>query len=98
MKELVDCDILHSLYLLQVACDLYRQWVIERNRYFASISRPDRFIEHVDGPQIVTNILNWHNLDKDGNVMTGKMISAKGGNFEIRDMLCEIGMTSLIYY
>lgn len=47
-----DCDTLHMIYLLQLACELHRLRVIERNQYFSSISRPDRYISHIDTPQV----------------------------------------------
>ena len=50
VKDVIDCDVPHLLYLLQIGCDLHRQWANKRNQYFASISRTDRFIDHIDGP------------------------------------------------
>ena len=95
-KELRHCDTVHLLYLLQSALDLHRQWVIERNQYFASILRTDRFIEHVDGPQIVTNILKWFNEDKHRNVLTGEMVLSDDGLSLVRNVLCDVGMLALL--
>ena len=92
MKELKDCDTPHLLYLLQNACELHRKWVISRNQYFASIFRTDRFIDHVDCPQLITNLLKWHNVDKQTNVFDGKTITERDGLSISRDILRDIGM------
>ena len=96
-KEKKQCDTLHMLYLLQMACDLHRRRVIERNKYFTSISRPDRYIDHVDGPQIITNILKWHNKDKDNNVLLGEWLTSKSELFWINDIISDIGMNMRSY-
>lgn len=91
MKSIRDCDGLHLLYLLQLSCDLHRQWVIERNEYFASILRTDRFIDHVDGPQLITNLIKWHNEDRNHNVLNGKMVEEGNGMFFCSRVLEDIG-------
>ena len=91
-KDKKHCDTIHMLYLLQCACELHRRRVIERNKYFTSISRPDRYIDHVDGPQIITNILKWHNKDKDNNVLLGEWLTSKPELFWINDIFSDIGM------
>ena len=91
VKVLQNCDTPHLLYLLQIACDLHRQWVIERNQHFASISRPDRFIDHVDGPQLITNLLKWHTEDKQRNVFDGNQLLKTDGMCIINDFLGDIG-------
>jgi len=87
------CDTLHMLFLLQQACELHRRRVIERNKYFMSISRADRYIAHVDTPQIITNFIKWHNKDKENNVFTGDMIKTKKKLFMINDMISDVGGT-----
>ena len=98
-KDISQCDTLHMLYLLQCACELHRKRVIERNKYFKSISRSDRYIEHVDAPQLITNFIKWHEARsfhrKDGrvkeyNVFTGDMLEYKQEN-ETIEMLRAIG-------
>ena len=92
IEKLTDCDTLHLLYLMQIACDLHRQWVIGRNQYFTSISRMDRFIDHVDAPQLITNLLKWYNEDKEGHVIDGAVILGKDDHSVIHDVLVSIGM------
>merc|ERR1719486_421722 len=74
MTEKKSCDTLHMLYLLQLALDLVRRRTIERNKYFKSIGRTDRYINQLDNPQIITNFLDWHNLDKDKNKFDGNLL------------------------
>jgi len=91
VKDKKHCDTQHMLYLIQIACDLHRRRVIERNKYFTSISRSDRYIDHVDTPQIITNFLKWHNEDKEKNVILGEYLTSKPKLFMINDMISEIG-------
>ena len=90
-KERDQCDTTHMLYLLQCACDLHRRRVIERNKYFMSINRPDRYLSHVDTPQIITNFVNWYNEDKANNVFTGEMLKNKKKMYIINDLICGVG-------
>jgi len=92
-REKRDCDTIHTLYLLQLACEGHRKRTIERNNYFESISRSDRYISHVDTPQIITNFLKWHNEDKDNNLFTGKMLETEKKLFMINQMISEVGGT-----
>ena len=92
IKDKKQCDTVHMLYLLQLACDLHRRRVIERNKYFTSIARADRYIDHVDGPQIITNILKWHNEDREKNVLLGEWLSSKPELFMINEIISDIGM------
>lgn len=94
ITDLNDCDTPHLLYLLQIACDLYRQWVIGRNRYFASISRTDRFIDHVDAPQLMSKLLKWHNEDKEHNIFDGHIISNGDGISATNDIIGNIGTSA----
>ena len=96
IKELKHCDTPHLLYLLQIACVLHRRWVIERNAYFASISRTDRFIDHVDGPQLMTNLLKWYIVDRHCNVVDGEMVQNEYYSV-IEDVLVNIGMACNLY-
>ena len=94
-KNMDQCDTIHMLYLLQIACDLHRRRVIERNKYFMSIARADRYIAHVDAPQIITNFINWHNEDKERNVFLGEMLKTKKEVFMINEMISDIGTLCL---
>merc|ERR1719419_909002 len=91
VKEKKQCDTKHMLYLIQIACDLHRRRVIERNKYFTSISRSDRYIDHVDTPQIITNFLKWHNENKEKNIMLGEYLNSKPKLYFINEMINEIG-------
>jgi len=91
VKDKKECNTQQMLYLMQIACDLHRRRVIERNKYFTSISRTDRYIDHVDTPLIITNFLKWHNEDKDKNVLLGKFLTEKSKLFMINDMISDIG-------
>ena len=93
MKSLRDCDVIHFLYLIQLSLELHRQWVIGRNQYFASISRTDRFIDHVDGPQVISNLIKWHNKDRERNALNGAMIENQDG-MSFCNILVEVGMYS----
>ena len=98
VKDMKDCDTIHMLYLLQIACELHRRRTIERNKYFESISRADRYISHVDTPQIITNFINWHNEDKEKNVFTGDMIKGPKPQkklFMINEMISKVGTYSI---
>ena len=92
IKALKECDTPHLLYLLQIACDLHRKWVIARNQYFASISRTDRFIDQVDAPQLITNLLKWYNADKEGHIIDGAALLGDDGRDVIHDVLVSVGM------
>merc|ERR1719492_505928 len=93
IRTIDQCDTLHMLFLLQQACELHRRRVIERNKYFMSISRADRYIAHVDTPQIITNFIDWHNKNKEENVFTGDMVKTKKKLFMINDMISDVGGT-----
>ena len=95
-KRMSQCDTIHMLYLLQIACQVHRKRVIERNEYFKSISRSDRYLSHVDTPQIITNFLEWHEKDKEKNVFTGKMLETEKKLFIINDLISDIGMSASI--
>ena len=94
-KNMDQCDTIHMLYLLQCACELHRKRVIERNKYFESISRMDRYLSHVDTSQIITNFIEWHNMDREKNVFTGKMLKTTNKLFVINDIISRIGMPSI---
>ena len=95
ITEITHCDTVHLLYLLQIACDLHRQWVIERNQYFASILRTDRFIDHVDGPQLITNLLKWHIEDKQQNQWNGSLVQCD--MTLLHDRLVHIGTSTFTF-
>ena len=90
------CDTKHMLYLLQVAIEQVRLRTIERNKYFSSIGRTDRFINHLNSPQIITNFIKWHNLDKKKNLFDGKKLAEGEKLHMINDMISEIGLFSFI--
>ena len=89
--KIEQCDTIHMLYLLQCACELHRKRVIERNKYFESIGRADRYIAHVDTPQIITNFIIWHNEDKEKNVFTGQMLKPQKEMVVIKEFISRIG-------
>lgn len=89
------CDTLHFLFLLSKSLELVRLRTIERNKYFASIGRTDRFISHLDNPQIITNFLDWHNKDKEKNKFDGPLYDTAEKLFMINDMISEIGMNDV---
>jgi len=91
VRDKKDCDTIQMFYLIQIACDLHRRRVVERNKYFASISRTDRYIDHVDTPQIITNFLKWHNENKEKNIMLGEYLNSKPKLYFINEMINEIG-------
>lgn len=90
-KTIKDCDTLHMLFLLTKSLELVRLRSIERNKYFKSIGRTDRFINHLDAPQVITNFLDWHNKDKDNNKFDGALLESSEKLFMINNMISEIG-------
>jgi len=91
MLEKKACDTLHMLYLLQCALELVRKRTIERNIYFKSIGRTDRFINQLDNPQIITNFINWHNKDKEKNLFDGNLLETGEKLHMINNIISEIG-------
>merc|ERR1712207_93905 len=71
--------------------ELVRLRSIERNKYFKSIGRTDRFINQLDNPQVITNFLDWHNKDKDNNKIDGELLYKSEKLFMINKMISEIG-------
>jgi len=90
-KDKKSTDTQHMLYLLQLALNLVRLRTIERNKYFKSIGRTDRFINQLDNPQVITNFLDWHNKDKDNNKFDGELLYKSEKLFMINKMISEIG-------
>eukprot|EP01083_Nonionella_stella_P001110 3214_1 len=90
-KQKKQCDTLHTLYLLHLALGLVRVRTIERNKYFKSIGRSDRYINQLDGPQIVTNFLDWHNADKDKNKFDGHLLETGEKLHMINEVISKIG-------
>jgi len=91
MLEKKNCDTLHMLYLLQCALELVRKRTIERNIYFKSIGRTDRFINQLDNPQIITNFINWHNEDKEKNLFDGNLLETGEKLHMINNIISKIG-------
>eukprot|EP01084_Bolivina_argentea_P157530 274501_1 len=89
------CDTQHMLYLLQLALNLVRLRTIERNKYFKSIGRTDRYINQLDSPQIITNLLEWHNKDKEKNKFDGELLDKAKPEFMIESILSKIGGVKL---
>eukprot|EP01084_Bolivina_argentea_P157533 274506_1 len=71
------CDTLHMLYLLQISLEKVRLRTIERNKYFKSIGRTDMYINQLDNPQIITNILEWHRKDHFQNKFDGEFVKSE---------------------
>ena len=95
MVEKKLCDTQHMLYLLQQALDLVRRRTIERNKYFKSIGRTDRYISQLDNPQIITNFLKWHLEDKENNKFDGQLLERGDKIYVINDVIANIGSYSL---
>eukprot|EP00486_Rosalina_sp_Unknown_P012145 CAMPEP_0201592366 /NCGR_PEP_ID=MMETSP0190_2-20130828/190285_1 /ASSEMBLY_ACC=CAM_ASM_000263 /TAXON_ID=37353 /ORGANISM="Rosalina sp." /LENGTH=456 /DNA_ID=CAMNT_0048051113 /DNA_START=530 /DNA_END=1900 /DNA_ORIENTATION=+ len=91
MKDKKSCDTLHMLYLLQLALNLVRLRTIERNKYFKSIGRSDRFINQLDNPQIIEHFLDWHNADKENNKFDGDLLDKSEKLPMINNIISEIG-------
>merc|ERR1711897_40580 len=69
VKDKKSRDTQHMLYLLQLALNLVRLRTIERNKYFKSIGRTDRFIKELDNPQVIANFLDWKNKHNNNNII-----------------------------
>jgi len=93
MRKMDDCDTFHMLYLVQIACELFRRRINERNAYYTSISRPDQYRSHVDAPQIISNFLKWHSEDREENVFNGEVLTRGKKLYIINDLISEIGGT-----
>jgi len=91
MLEKKACDTQHMLYLLQCALELVRKRTIERNKYFKSIGRTDRYIAHLDNPRVITNFLEWHNEDKDKNKFDGELLETGEKLHMINNIISKIG-------
>merc|ERR1712087_85717 len=91
MLEKKLCDTQHMLYLLQCALELVRKRTIERNKYFKSIGRTDRFINQLDNPKIITNFINWHNEDKEKNKFDGELLETAEKLHMINNVISKIG-------
>eukprot|EP00484_Ammonia_sp_Unknown_P001056 CAMPEP_0197021010 /NCGR_PEP_ID=MMETSP1384-20130603/1886_1 /TAXON_ID=29189 /ORGANISM="Ammonia sp." /LENGTH=468 /DNA_ID=CAMNT_0042448749 /DNA_START=116 /DNA_END=1522 /DNA_ORIENTATION=+ len=87
----IHCDTLHMLYLLQLALEAVRERTVERNKYFKSIGRTDRFINQLDAPQVITNFLEWHNKDKHGNLFDGQKLEKTDKLTMINEVISKIG-------
>ena len=95
-RKKADCDTLHMLYLTSKALELVRRRTIERNRYFKSIGRSDRFIAQLDAPQIITNLLDWHNEDREKNKFDGNLVMNSEKLVMINDMISDIGTYCIV--
>ena len=91
MKDKKSCDTLHMLYLLQNALELVRLRTIERNKYFKSFGRTDRYINQLDSPQVITNFIQWHNKDRDKNKFDGELLDKSEKLHMINNVISEIG-------
>merc|ERR1712087_385252 len=91
MLEKKLCDTQHMLYLLQCALELVRKRTIERNKYFKSIGRTDRYINQLDNPRIITNFINWHNEDKKKNLFDGNLLETGEKLHMINNIISKIG-------
>lgn len=91
MKDKKSCDTLHMLYLLQLALNLVRLRTIERNKYFKSIGRSDRYINQLDNPVIIENFLNWHNKDKENHKFDGELLDKSEKLTMINNIISDIG-------
>eukprot|EP01083_Nonionella_stella_P164010 541572_1 len=90
-----DCDTIYMLYLLQVALEEIRADIHTRNKYFKRIYRPDLYISHLDAPQIITNLFEWHRKDKRNNKFDGELVTAAPEAYLINEVICKIGRVKL---
>eukprot|EP01083_Nonionella_stella_P312393 1117118_1 len=95
VKSKKDCSTREMLYLLQLALERVRKRTNERNRYFRSINRKDRYISHLDGPQIITNFLDWHGEDKANNKFDGELVTKSPEMHLINKVIAKIGKVKL---
>merc|ERR1712087_181173 len=95
MLEKKLCDTQHMLYLLQCVLELVRKRTIERNKYFKSIGRTDRYINQLDNPQIITNFIDWHNEDKEKNKFDGELLETGEKLHMINNVISKIGGVKL---
>eukprot|EP01084_Bolivina_argentea_P077633 140858_1 len=86
-KTKKDCDTKHLLYLLQEALEPIRIRTIERNKYFESIGRIDKYINHLDAPRIITNILDWCNKNEEVNKFNGEILDKADPPLFIKQIL-----------
>merc|ERR1712013_499482 len=61
------------------------------NKYFKSIGRTDRYINQLDNPQIITNFIEWHNVDKEKNKFDGELLETGEALFMINEMVSAVG-------
>ena len=89
IKQKKFCDTKHMLYLLQLALNMIRLRTIKKNQYFTSIGRRDCFIDHLDGVQIITNIVDWFNEDINENKFNGEVLY--DSNAQMAHIISSIG-------
>eukprot|EP01083_Nonionella_stella_P262008 891408_1 len=95
IREKRHCDTLHMLYLLQMTLEEIRTEINTRNIFFKSIYRPDLYISHLDAPQIITNLFEWHRKDKRNNKFDGELVTAAPEAYLINEVICKIGHVKL---
>merc|ERR1712013_893365 len=61
------------------------------NKYFKSIGRTDRYINQLDNPQIITNFIEWHNVDKEKNKFDGELLETGEKLHMINNVISKIG-------
>lgn len=98
IKDKKSCDTLHILYLLQLGLEMIRLRTIERNTYFKSIGRNDRYINQLDAPTIINNFIKWHKSDPENNVFTGETLENFDNKlFVINKIISERGKLYIYY-
>eukprot|EP01083_Nonionella_stella_P301824 1037691_1 len=95
VKSKKDCGTREMLYLLQLALERVRKRTNERNKYFESINRKDRYIAHLDAPQIITNFLDWHGEDNKTNKFDGELVTKSSDSHLVEEVIAKIGRVPL---
>eukprot|EP01083_Nonionella_stella_P181568 650810_1 len=95
VKTKKDCGTREMLFLLQLALERVRKRTNQRNKYFESINRKDRYIAHLDAPQIITNFLDWHGEDKTNNKFDGELVTKSSDSHLVEEVIAKIGRVPL---
>eukprot|EP01083_Nonionella_stella_P161403 528634_1 len=88
------CDTFHMLYLLQMALDKIRSGTNDRNDHFKQTKQTELYIAHLDGPLIISNILDWHNEDQETNKFNGDLVY-ESSEMQLIDVIAKICNISL---
>lgn len=68
---------------------------IQNNKNLESFRNTDKYIEHMDAPQIIEYILNWHIQDREHNKFDGELFDKSDDEYTI-NLLSEIGQVTTV--